>query len=553
MKKYFKLGTALAFSVLLNLSPTVMQNVHAEDANPKEEIVEKVDVNQTNTINDVLNNNSTIEVEEPIVSEKITKESTSATANNVLESAPARAPNVTVEEQNEVNQNKNTDNNIIETDEIKDSDETSEKKTGKVIVRYIDELGIDIFDAITIDGNVGDSYITEKKVIDGYTYTSVEGEEKSNITEETTYVIYTYKKSESPVLENIIKNNTKNLTEDNIQKDTKGVLSEEGNEQLGEQNRDSDSSQTPASAAATITDNSFTITATPTKLDTREDTIHYNLNYSFKVTNYNGNLAIRITDSLPYTSGNYKASVTEDTINALNATIGTSYTNYNQLIWENNLGEVNTYDEEGVTFTGEIPFDLAFTGIPYTVNSFTNRITPYVISYYSTDGTTIKEGSKAISSQKSNTFTVPVANEETKSLTITGPNEINSLDELVTYTINYNFDITNTNASAVLTITDTLPITIDEENENNYLAGGTHTDGSKSIVWKINVPEKERCVDGVCTPENISGSIVFKVAYNLASLNNNLNIKLVYHLLVQLVVFQIKVFLQKLQFQQLSL
>ena len=149
MKKYFKLGTALAFSVLLNLSPTVMQNVHAEDANPKEEIVEKVDVNQTNTINDVLNNNSTIEVEEPIVSEKITKESTSATANNVLESAPARAPNATVGEQNEVNQNEKTDNNIIETDEIKDSDKTSEKKTGKVIVRYIDELGIDIFDAIS--------------------------------------------------------------------------------------------------------------------------------------------------------------------------------------------------------------------------------------------------------------------------------------------------------------------------------------------------------------------------------------------------------------------
>ena len=71
MKKYFKLGTALAFSVLLNLSPTVIQNVHAEDANPKEEIVEKVDVNQTNTINDVLNNNSTIEVEEASEKESI--------------------------------------------------------------------------------------------------------------------------------------------------------------------------------------------------------------------------------------------------------------------------------------------------------------------------------------------------------------------------------------------------------------------------------------------------------------------------------------------------
>lgn len=163
MKKYFKLGTALAFSVLLNLSPTIMQNVHAEDVNPKEEVVEKVDANQTDSINDILNNNSTIEVEEPLENETLTKESTSATANNVLESAPARAPNATVEEQNEVNQNEKTDNNIIETDEIKDSDKTSEKKTGKVIVRYIDELGIDIFEAITIDGNVGDSYFTEKK------------------------------------------------------------------------------------------------------------------------------------------------------------------------------------------------------------------------------------------------------------------------------------------------------------------------------------------------------------------------------------------------------
>ena len=42
MKKYFKLGTVLAFSVLVNLTPTLNVNAKTTDVDSKEEIVENI-------------------------------------------------------------------------------------------------------------------------------------------------------------------------------------------------------------------------------------------------------------------------------------------------------------------------------------------------------------------------------------------------------------------------------------------------------------------------------------------------------------------------------
>ena len=65
-------------------------------------------------------------------------------------------------------------------------------KTGKVIVRYLDQDGYAILPMITIAGNVGDDYLTEQLKIDGYTFKEVSGDTTGQITEGTSYVVYTY-------------------------------------------------------------------------------------------------------------------------------------------------------------------------------------------------------------------------------------------------------------------------------------------------------------------------------------------------------------------------
>lgn len=68
------------------------------------------------------------------------------------------------------------------------------KKTGSVIVKYIDEdTNKEIEKSDTINGNVDDDYISKSKNIDGYDLVKNSGNTTGKITEEGTTVIYYYK------------------------------------------------------------------------------------------------------------------------------------------------------------------------------------------------------------------------------------------------------------------------------------------------------------------------------------------------------------------------
>ena len=70
-----------------------------------------------------------------------------------------------------------------------------EKKTGKVIVKYVDKDTEEIEEEEIIEGEVDDSYTTTKKTIEGYEYDSVKGNTTGSITEEEIEVIYYYTKT----------------------------------------------------------------------------------------------------------------------------------------------------------------------------------------------------------------------------------------------------------------------------------------------------------------------------------------------------------------------
>ncbi len=93
MKKYFKIGTALAFALLLNLSPTIMPNVNALESTENNEIVEEKVINENYYINEVNNYNSTAEIEEPLeVESDPTSETSNVEDNYLLTSQLPRAP-----------------------------------------------------------------------------------------------------------------------------------------------------------------------------------------------------------------------------------------------------------------------------------------------------------------------------------------------------------------------------------------------------------------------------------------------------------------------------
>ena len=102
MNKYFKLGTALALTVLVNFAPISLPDVKAETtvSSTNTDIVEKKGNPETIIYAEEISeayvpSEEVIEVSAPKIS--LNNETSSAEANNVLKSAPARAP---TEEQN---------------------------------------------------------------------------------------------------------------------------------------------------------------------------------------------------------------------------------------------------------------------------------------------------------------------------------------------------------------------------------------------------------------------------------------------------------------------
>ena len=100
MKKRFKIGTALAFSILFNLTSATLPNVHAEENNlNKTEIVEEAPIEVNYYTEEKVENNSVV-MEEPLEIEPVIEEKSTAEANNVVESEPIRGPTLKAEDGN---------------------------------------------------------------------------------------------------------------------------------------------------------------------------------------------------------------------------------------------------------------------------------------------------------------------------------------------------------------------------------------------------------------------------------------------------------------------
>lgn len=70
-------------------------------------------------------------------------------------------------------------------------------KGGDVTVKYVDEAAptVDIATGQVISGNVGDSYSTEQKDIDGYTFKAIQGSVTGTIKADAQTVTYVYTKN----------------------------------------------------------------------------------------------------------------------------------------------------------------------------------------------------------------------------------------------------------------------------------------------------------------------------------------------------------------------
>ncbi len=93
---------------------------------------------------------------------------------------------------------------INDTGKIKEKDQEAiyyyENNEAEVIVKYQDKDGKDISEQVSIKGNVGDTYKTEKKDIDKYKYVEVKGNPEGTMTKEKIEVIYVYEENKDATL-----------------------------------------------------------------------------------------------------------------------------------------------------------------------------------------------------------------------------------------------------------------------------------------------------------------------------------------------------------------
>lgn len=74
----------------------------------------------------------------------------------------------------------------------------------KVVVRYVDTNGASIANEDVIEGNVGDVYDTEQKLVEGYSLTTMPLNASGKMQEKTIYVVYIYKADDSVVITNYV-------------------------------------------------------------------------------------------------------------------------------------------------------------------------------------------------------------------------------------------------------------------------------------------------------------------------------------------------------------
>ena len=166
---------------------------NSSESNPNVETTTSIENNPTNTNEANPTNNVDVVVDPTINNESGATNTNESNSSNNNESDP-----VNNNDGSNTNINENNDTNSCEDEKCdekqeQDSTSTDKPKTGKVIVRYLDEEGYTISPTVTINGNVNDDYVTDQLRINGYEIDRVEGETEDSIKEEPTYVTYYYK------------------------------------------------------------------------------------------------------------------------------------------------------------------------------------------------------------------------------------------------------------------------------------------------------------------------------------------------------------------------
>src|SRR5699024_5513905 len=95
------------------------------------------------------------------------------------------------------------DDTVVNTIEIED-DESEEPEESTVTATYVDEDGDEIADSEEFTGEVGDSYETEEKEIDGYEFVEVDGEESGEYGEDDATVEYVYEEESEEAEESTV-------------------------------------------------------------------------------------------------------------------------------------------------------------------------------------------------------------------------------------------------------------------------------------------------------------------------------------------------------------
>ena len=131
--------------------------------------------------------------------------------------------------------------------------------------------------------------------------------------------------------------------------------------------------------------------------------------------------------------------------------------------------------------------DLA-NGITLNVPMSTEKVVEFKVKVNKQiDGTKIKNTAyinqngedKKVPEEPEHTYVEP---KEEQSITKNGTTTIDSLDQEITYNINYTAHITDYEGRATVKLVDTLPYAIDEAKSD--LAGGTYDEASKTITWE---------------------------------------------------------------------
>ncbi|WP_217133222.1 MucBP domain-containing protein, partial [Leucobacter chinensis] len=75
---------------------------------------------------------------------------------------------------------------------------TTPAEKGTVTVAYVDTDGTPLTDPETLTGTIGDTYETEQRTFDGYTFVQVDGPATGTFTTEPQTVTYVYKATQGP-------------------------------------------------------------------------------------------------------------------------------------------------------------------------------------------------------------------------------------------------------------------------------------------------------------------------------------------------------------------